>query len=61
MTNLGKEKTSTRKDLITCVQLSKETRNKLAKLGTKEDTFESIILNLIDKPCGNNMGESESE
>lgn len=57
----GNEKTTARKDLITCVQLSKETRNKLAQLGTKEDTFESIILNLMDKPCGEEMGESQDD
>ena len=52
-----------RKDLITCVQLSKKTRDKLAQLGTKKDTFEGIILNLMeDKPCGENeIGENESE
>ncbi len=54
---------SSRKDLITCVQLSKKTRDKLAKLGTKKDTFEGIILNLMEKePCGENeIGENESE
>ncbi len=56
-------KNQIRKDLITCVQLSKKTRDKLAKLGTKKDTFEGIILNLMEeKPCGENeIGESESE
>jgi len=53
-----------RKDEITCVQLSKETKNKLADLGKKSDTFEKIILSLLDRPesCGKNMvGENESE
>ena len=40
-----------RKDEITCIQLSKETRDKLANLGTKTDTFESIILKQLEKPC----------
>jgi len=57
----GNEKTATRKDLITCVQLSKETRNKLAELGTKKDTFEDIILNLMDTPCSEEMGESQND
>jgi len=61
MSNNSNNKTKKKKDEITCVQLSKLTRNKLAKLGTKEDTFESIILNLMDTPCGEEMGESESE
>jgi len=63
MKNNGNEngKNTTRKDLITCVQLSKETRNRLAELGTKKDTFEDIILNLMDKPCGERMGESQDD
>jgi len=52
-----------RKDLITCVQISKKTRNKLAEMGTINDTFEQVILNLMEKePCGENkIGESEGE
>jgi len=54
--------TTRKKDEITCVQLSKQTRNKLASLGKKSDTYESIILNLMDKPCGENMtGESPND
>jgi len=54
-------KNARKKDEITCVQLSKETRDKLAELGNKKDTFESIILGLM-KPCGENtVGENESE
>jgi len=50
-----------RKDEISCVQLSKDTKSKLDKLGTKTDTYESIILNLLDKPCANHVGESEEK
>jgi len=59
----GNSSTPKRKDLITCVQLSKKTRDKLAKLGTINDTFEQVILNLMNKkPCGENeIGESDSE
>lgn len=39
----------TNKDTITTIQLSKETKNKLADLGTKQDTFEDIIKRLIDE------------
>ncbi len=63
MTN-NNGKNGKKRDEITCVQLSKDTRNKLANLGKKSDTFESIILGLMDRPaepCGENMiGESES-
>lgn len=37
-----------RKNEITAIQLSKDTKNKLAQLGTKQDTFEDIIKRLID-------------
>lgn len=61
--NNGNGKNARKKDEITCVQLSKETRDKLAELGSKKDTFESIIVNLMDdKPCGEkSAGENESE
>jgi len=48
-----------RKDELTCVQLSRDTKAKLDKLGVKSDTYESIILNLMDKPCSKDVGESE--
>ena len=40
-----------RKDDISCVQLSKTTKSKLDELGTKKDTYESIILSLMDSQC----------
>jgi len=48
-----------RKDEISCVQLSKDTKSKLDKLGTKKDTYESIILNLM--PKSDESGESNDE
>jgi len=42
---------SNRKDEISCVQLTKDTKAKLDELGTKKDTYESIILKMIDSPC----------
>ena len=56
MVKNGNGKTK-RKDEITCVQLTKDTKAKLDKLGTKKDTYESIILRMIDSPCAIN-GES---
>ena len=50
-----------KKDEITCVQLTKVTRDKLASLGSKKDTFEDIIVNLIDSPCTENSGESQDD
>jgi hypothetical protein len=42
---------SSRKDEISCIQLSKNTKAMLDKLGTKKDTYESIILKMVDSPC----------
>ena len=47
-----------RKDEISCVQLSKDTKAKLDKLGTKTDTYESIILKMMESTCAVN-GESK--
>lgn len=50
-----------KKDELTCIQLSKETKAKLDKLGIKSDTYESIILNLMDSPCAKKQGENQEE
>ena len=39
--------------LITCVRLSKETRNKLAQLGGKDQTFDDIVNMTIDENLKN--------
>jgi len=38
---------NTKKD-ITCIQISKQTRDKLADMGSKKDTFEDVVNKLID-------------
>jgi len=53
-----------RKDEISCVQLSKDTKAKLDNLGTKKDTYESIILKMLDSQCvtkGENSEEDSDE
>jgi len=40
-----------RKDDISCVQLSKTLKGKLDDLGTKKDTYESIIQKMVDSSC----------
>jgi len=35
--------------LITCVRLSKKTRNRLAHLGSKDQTFDDIVNVMIDE------------
>lgn len=57
----GHTRNGRKKDEITCVQLSKATRDKLAELGTKKDTFEDIILKQMAKPCADEIGESDDE
>ncbi len=37
------------KGLVTCVRLSKETRDRLAQLGSKDQTFDDIINVTIDE------------
>ena len=42
----------------TCLRVSKATRNRLAKLGTKDQTFEQIVTDLLDKKTsGESFGE----
>lgn len=50
-----------RKDEISCVQLSKGTKAKLDELGTKKDTYESIILKMMESQCVTKPDENEEE
>jgi len=50
---------TSRKDEISCVQLTKDTKAKLDKLGTKKDTYESIILKMIESPCATKVEDSD--
>jgi len=54
------------KGLITCVRLSKETRDRLAQLGNKDQTFDDIINVTIDQSlekdsCNNDLEENMSD
>jgi len=33
----------------TCLRVTKSTRNRLAELGTKDETFEQIVMDLLDE------------
>jgi len=62
MADIKNGKNSKKRDEITCIQLPKDLRNQLAKLGTKDDTFADIITGLIQRPTTcETMGESNSE
>ena len=41
----------------TCLRVTKATRNRLAELGTKNQTFEQIVTELLDKQ-NKSSGES---
>ena len=40
----------------TCLRVTKATRNRLAKLGTKDETFEQIVSGLLDKQNQSSAG-----
>ncbi len=52
------------KGLVTCVRLSRQTRDRLAQMGTKDQTFDDIINVIIDKSfankCDNDLEETVS-
>ena len=48
--------------LVTCVRLSKQTRDRLAQLGSKDQTFDDIVNVTIDENLQNKqMCEDELE
>ncbi|MBM3910764.1 MAG: hypothetical protein FJ356_03855 [Thaumarchaeota archaeon] len=64
--NKSKSTTATnQEEKPTCIQVTQDTRKKLAKMGTMDDTFESVILRLMENPDRNNAtideGENKSE
>jgi len=64
MTN-NKNNGNEKRGLVTCVRLSKKTRDSLAEMGKKTETFDEIVTGLITKskkPCVEvENGENESE
>jgi len=42
----------------TCLRVTKVTRNRIAKLGTKDQTFEQILKDMLDRqPSGESIGK----
>jgi len=39
----------------TCIRVAVETRDKLAKVGTKDDTFDQIVNRLLENSTGENQ------
>lgn len=64
MTN-NKNNENEKRGLVTCVRLSKKTRDSLAKMGDKTQTFDDVVTGLITKskkPCVEvEAGENENE
>ncbi len=57
-----KNHNSESKGQVTCVRLSKDTRNRLAELGSKDQTFDDIINVTIDENLENKkLGKRELE
>ena len=45
----------------TCLRVKKSTRNRLAKLGTKDQTFEQIVTGLLDEHSKSSGESSRNE
>jgi len=45
----------------TTIRVSKETRNRLGSIGTKNDTYENIIQRLLEKQGSNNSENTRTE
>jgi len=50
-----------KKDEITCINLPKTLRDRLAERGKKTDTFADIVGRLLDKPCDGSNGQESDE
>jgi len=42
---------------ITCLRVTRITRDKLAKRGSKDQTFDQIVNDLIEKSSGENQND----
>lgn len=60
MPNGNEQKNKTLGGEITCIKVTKDTRAKLAGLGKKGDTYETVITSLLDSSC-NQIMESEND
>jgi len=49
-----------KRDEITCIQLPKVLRNRLANEGKKDETFADIVTKLLDRSCEESPMEGES-
>ena len=58
MPNSNGTKSATLGGEITCIKITKDTRAKLQKLGSKGDTYEIVINSLLDSSC-NQMDEND--
>ena len=59
MPHANGQKNGTLGGKITCIKVTKETREKLAQLGNKGDTYENVITSLLEKNCDQIMEEEE--
>jgi len=59
MPNGNEQKNTTLGGEITCIKVTKDTRAKLAGLGKKGDTYETVINSLLESRCNNIMEEEK--
>ena len=50
-----------KKDEITCINLPKALRDRLAEKGNKKDTYADIITRMLDSLCNNPNGQESEE
>jgi hypothetical protein len=50
---MGATKKESNSGLVTCVRLSKQTRDRLAQMGSKDQTFDDIVNITIDENLQN--------
>lgn len=65
MTNTNNRHTDTTDETtlggeITCIKVTKETRQKLAKIGNKGDTYDTVISDLLEKSCNRSKEEKNA-
>ena len=57
MTKDIETKNTTLEGEITCIKVTKETRQKLANRGKKGESYETVISNLLENGCNQVMGD----
>ena len=57
----GQNQIVSKKDEITCINLPKSLRDRLAEKGNKNDTYADIITRMLDSSCNKSNGQESDE